>query len=142
MLLDLWLLLAGNLEASEAVLISIVAGFAVDYVVHLSHSYALASGDTLERITTAYGEMGISVLNGMVTSVCASIPLFICQLTFFRKFGTFMFLTIAFSWLFANFAFMSALAQLKLPVRTCTFNKASQAESSEAKWGEREQQCH
>ena len=131
-----------ELGSTEAVLISIVAGFAVDYVVHLSHSYALASGDTLERIVTAYGEMGISVLNGMITSVFASIPLFFCQLTFFRKFGTFMFLTIGFSWLFANFAFMSALAQLKLPVRTCTFNKASQAESAEAKWGEREQQCH
>lgn len=106
-----------KLGSTESVLISIVAGFSVDYVVHLSHAYAQAKGGTFERLTTAFGEMGISVLNGMVTSLGASVPLFFCQLTFFSKFGTFMFLTIMFSWLFANLGFMSLLAQFKLPVR-------------------------
>jgi protein dispatched 1 len=109
-------LLGWTLGSTESVLISIVSGFAVDYVVHLSHSYAQAYGSSGARVETAFGEMGISVLHGMVTSVGASIPLFLCQLTFFRKFGTFMFLTISFSWLFANFVFMSALAQFKLRV--------------------------
>lgn len=107
-----------ELGSTESVLISIIAGFAVDYVVHLAHSYASANGNTMERIAMAYGEMGISVLNGMITSVTASIPLFFCELTFFRKFGTFMFLTITFSWLFSNFAFMSVLAQLKIPIKS------------------------
>ena len=62
-------------------------------------------------------QLGISVFNGMITSVVASVPLFFCQLQFFAKFGTFLCLTIAFSWVFANFGFMSLLAQLKLPVR-------------------------
>jgi len=85
--------------------------------------------------------MGISVLNGMVTSVAASLPLFFCQLQFFAKlyvFGVFIFnfeiffsypfnfpffsglflcFTIAFSWIFANFGFMSILAQFKIPLK-------------------------
>jgi len=104
------------LGSIESVLISIIAGFSVDYVVHLAHAYESADGDTNERVTSAFGDMGISVLNGMVTSVAASIPLFFCQLQFFSKFGTFLCLTIAFSWVFANFIFMSALAQAKFPI--------------------------
>jgi protein dispatched 1 len=109
-------LIGMKLGTIESVLISIVVGFAVDYVVHLSHSYAEAYGNSDARMLTAFSEMGISVLHGMVTSIGASLPLFLCQLTFFRKFGTFMFLTISFSWLFANFVFMGALAQFRLRV--------------------------
>ena len=86
-------------------------------VVHLAHAYESAEGDTSERLEAAFGDMGISVLNGMVTSVAASLPLFFCQLQFFAKFGTFLCLTIAFSWIFANFGFMSILAQFKIPLK-------------------------
>merc|ERR1711935_113254 len=87
--------------------------------VHLAHAYERAShAETVQdRIRAAFGEMGISVFNGMATSVGASIPLFFCQLQFFKKFGTFLCLTIAFSWLFANFAFMTLLGQAKIPVQ-------------------------
>lgn len=110
-------MLGWNLGSIESILIGIIAGFSVDYVVHLAHAYETASGDTNERLSEAFGDMGISVLNGMVTSVAASIPLFFCQLQFFSKFGTFLCLTIAFSWIFANFAFMSVLAQFKIPIK-------------------------
>ena len=110
-------MLGWNLGSIESVLISSIAGFSVDYVVHLAHAYEAADGDTYERVTAAFGDMGISVLNGMVTSVAASIPLFFCQLQFFAKFGTFLCLTIAFSWIFANFIFMSVLAQLRIPIK-------------------------
>merc|ERR1712176_1546960 len=111
------LVMAGwDLGTTESILISIIAGFSVDYVVHLAHAYKVASGSTQNRIQTAFGTMGISVLNGMITSVGASIPLFFCEIQFFLKFGTFLFLTIGFSWLFANFGFMSVLAQLGLPI--------------------------
>jgi len=108
-------MLGWSLGSIESILISITAGFAVDYVVHLAHAYERAKGDTYTRITTAFGEMGISVLSGMVTSVGASIPLFLCQLQFFKKFGTFICLTIAFSWIFANFFFVS------LPLVSCFY---------------------
>lgn len=110
-------MLGWSLGSIESILIGIIAGFSVDYVVHLAHAYETARGDTAERVQAAFGDMGISVLNGMITSVGASIPLFFCQLTFFAKFGTFLCLTIAFSWIFANFAFMSILAQFKIPIK-------------------------
>mmetsp|Transcript_4274 Transcript_4274/g.5600 ORF Transcript_4274/g.5600 Transcript_4274/m.5600 type:complete len:232 (+) Transcript_4274:602-1297(+) len=105
------------LGSIESTLIGIIAGFSVDYVVHLAHAYEIAKGDTNARVTEAFSDLGISVFNGMITSVVASIPLFFCQLQFFAKFGTFLCLTIAFSWIFANFGFMSLLAQLKIPLK-------------------------
>jgi len=106
-----------KLGSIESILIGITAGFSVDYVVHLAHAYEIADGDTYERVEEAFADLGISVFNGMVTSVAASIPLFFCQLQFFAKFGTFLCLTIAYSWIFANFGFMSLLAGLKLPIK-------------------------
>ena len=110
-------MLGWSLGSIESILIAIIAGFSVDYVVHLAHAYEIAKGDTYQRITEAFGDLGISVFNGMITSVVASIPLFFCQLQFFAKFGTFLCLTIAFSWIFANFGFMSVLAQLRIPLK-------------------------
>merc|ERR1712164_77576 len=110
-------ILGWELGSIESILIAVIAGFSVDYVVHLAHSYESADGDADGRVRAAFGDMGISVLNGMITSVAASIPLFFCQLTFFAKFGTFLCLAIAFSWIFANFGFMTVLAQLKLPIK-------------------------
>merc|ERR1712176_423099 len=95
------------LGSIERTLIGIIAGFSLDYVVHLAHSYVIAGGDPDSRVAEAFGDLGVSVFNGMITSVVASIPLFFCQLQFFAKFGTFLCLTIAYSWIFANFGFMS-----------------------------------
>mmetsp|Transcript_29797 Transcript_29797/g.54761 ORF Transcript_29797/g.54761 Transcript_29797/m.54761 type:complete len:1140 (-) Transcript_29797:156-3575(-) len=110
-------MLGWTLGSIESTLIGIIAGFSVDYVVHLAHAYEIAKGDTYDRITEAFSDLGISVFNGMITSVAASIPLFFCQLQFFAKFGTFLCLTIAYSWIFANFGFMTLLAQLKIPLK-------------------------
>jgi len=99
-----------NLGTVEAILISILAGFSVDYVVHLAHAYSHNYGTREERIVATFSEMGSPVFSGMCTSVLASLPLFACNLQFFSKFGTFLCLTIAFSWIFANFGFMSILA--------------------------------
>jgi hypothetical protein len=77
-----------TLGTNESILVSILAGFSVDYVVHLAHAYVHAEGDVQERTKEAFGDMGISVFSGMLTSVVASIPLFMCTLTFFAKFGT------------------------------------------------------
>ena len=112
-----------QLGSIEAILIAIVTGFSVDYVVHLAHAYERANAITTQsRLRAAFGEMGISVLNGMMTSVGASIPLFFCQLQFFSKFGTFMCLMIAFSWLFANFLFMGLLATFQIPIKRRGWN--------------------
>ena len=100
------------LGSVEAILISILAGFSVDYVVHLAHAYSHNYGSRETRVIETFSEMGSPVFSGMCTSVLASLPLFGCQLQFFFKFGTFLCLTIGFSWLFANFGFMSILATI------------------------------
>jgi len=105
-----------KLGTIEAILIAILAGFSVDYVIHLAHAYVHSKGTTDERIIEAYSTMGISVFSGALTSVVASIPLFFCTLTFFAKFGTFLCLTIVLSWTFANFGFMALLAQFQIPM--------------------------
>lgn len=115
-------LIGWDLGSIESTVIGITAGFAVDYVVHLAHAYTTADGDTENRVIEAFSDLGISVFNGMVTSVGASIPLFLCQLQFFKKFGIFICLTIAFSWVFANFAFMSLIAQLKIRIKKGKFS--------------------
>lgn len=109
-------MLGWTLGTIEAILISILAGFSVDYVIHLAHAYNHAEGSVDERVIAAYGDMGISVFSGMLTSVVASIPLFFCTLTFFAKFGTFLCLTITLSWIFANFGFMCLIASFKIPM--------------------------
>jgi len=107
-------MLGFTLGTTEAILLSILAGFSVDYVIHLAHAYNHATGDVSERIKAAYGNMGISVFSGMLTSIIASIPLFFCTITFFEIFGTFLCLTIAFSWIFANLGFMLLIATFKV----------------------------
>jgi len=87
-----------SLGTVEAILISILAGFSVDYVVHLAHAFSHNYGTVEERIVATFSEMGSPVFSGMCTSVLASLPLFLCNLQFFAKFGTFLCLTIAFSW--------------------------------------------
>eukprot|EP00551_Chaetoceros_affinis_P010007 CAMPEP_0203669662 /NCGR_PEP_ID=MMETSP0090-20130426/5962_1 /ASSEMBLY_ACC=CAM_ASM_001088 /TAXON_ID=426623 /ORGANISM="Chaetoceros affinis, Strain CCMP159" /LENGTH=1171 /DNA_ID=CAMNT_0050534389 /DNA_START=203 /DNA_END=3718 /DNA_ORIENTATION=- len=109
-------MLGWTLGVIEAILLSILAGFSVDYVIHLAHAYVEAEGDTAKRVKEAFSDMGTSVFSGMLTSVVASIPLFFCTLTFFAKFGTFLCLTIALSWIFANFGFMSLLVTFRVPM--------------------------
>jgi len=109
-------MLGWTLGVIEAILVSILAGFSVDYTIHLAHAYVHAEGSTEDRIKEAFSEMGVTVFSGMFTSIVASIPLFFCTLTFFAKFGTFLCLTISLSWIFANFGLMSMLAQFKIPM--------------------------
>ena len=106
-------MLGWTLGTTESILICVLAGFSVDYVVHLAHAFVVSkSRDNADKIRDAFGDMGMSVFNGMATSVIASVPLFLCTLVFFVKFGTFLCLTIVFSWVFANLGFLSCLAQI------------------------------
>lgn len=111
--LALMVAIGWQLGTIESINLTILAGFSVDYVVHLAHAYVQSHSELREdRVHDAVAEMGISVLSGMVTSVGASLLLFACQLQFFAKFGGFLCSTIAFSWLWANFFFLSALAAI------------------------------
>merc|ERR1719473_1867335 len=102
-----------ELGVIEAICLTILAGFSVDYVVHLAHAYMDAghAATREDRVRRTFEDIGISVFSGMITSVTAAQPLFACTLQFFAKFGGFLCFTVFFSWCFANFFFMACLAE-------------------------------
>lgn len=103
--------LGWELGTIESICLTILAGFSVDYVVHLAHAYVHAEKDQrAEKVRSALDEIGVSVLAGMVTSASAAIALMFCQLQFFHKFGVFLILTVLLSWLWANMGFLAAMA--------------------------------
>lgn len=82
-----------QLGSAESLSMMILTGFAVDYVVHLSHAYMDSHSATrMERTHDALRDLGISVFWGMLTSVVSSGVLANLQLQFFSKFGTFFLL--------------------------------------------------
>jgi len=102
-----------ELGASEAICLMTLTGFAVDYVVHLSHSYMESTSHSpLERTHDALRDMGISVFWGMLTSFVAALALASCQLQFLSKFGYFFLLTITFAYLWAVLFLMPLLATI------------------------------
>ena len=123
-------MLGWELGTMESILVGILSGFSIDYIVHLAQEYESKTDDgdgdndddnntsTDKRITKTLNTLGISLFNGMLTSVVASLPLIIfCRLQFFVKFGIFFMVTIVFAWFFANFFFMSLLAMFQIPVK-------------------------
>merc|ERR1712017_34289 len=91
--------------------LTILAGFSVDYVVHLAHAFVHAEQkERSDKVKSALDEIGVSVLAGMLTSASAAVALMFCQLQFFHKFGVFLILTVLLSWLWANLGFLAAMA--------------------------------
>jgi len=103
--------LAGyELGTITSICITILAGFAVDYVVHLAHAYNHSTKPTRdEKVQEAFEVIGVSVLSGMVTSVLAAGVLVTCSLQFFAKFGFFLIVTVMAAWVWSNFFFMSLM---------------------------------
>ncbi|GMH55303.1 hypothetical protein TrLO_g5119 [Triparma laevis f. longispina] len=115
-----------TLGTITSILISILAGFSVDYVVHLAHAFVTTPGDKETRVRGAFADMGVSVMSGMLTSILASLPLFLCKIKFFASFGIFLCATIAFSWTYANLMFMGLLATFD--VMKFSFGKGGKVE--------------
>lgn len=71
------MVLAGwEFGVSESIGIVGLIGFSVDYVVHLANHYVESvKRDRHSRIQEAYGEMGISILGGAITSFGSAVPL-------------------------------------------------------------------
>merc|ERR1711918_157843 len=103
--------LGWELGTVESICLTILAGFSVDYVVHLAHAYVHAEkNERSDKVRSALDEIGVSVLGGMLTSASAAVALMLCQLQFFYKFGVFLILTVSISWIWANVAFMASMA--------------------------------
>jgi len=96
-----------------SICITILAGFAVDYVVHFAHAYNHAEAETRsQKCQEAFDMIGVSVLSGMVTSVLAALALLTCSLQFFAKFGFFLICTVVWAWLWGNCFFMCLMRLL------------------------------
>merc|ERR1712193_182134 len=105
--------LGWELGTIESICLTILAGFSVDYVVHLAHAFVHAEQkERSDKVRSALDEIGVSVLAGMVTSASAAVALMVCQLQFFHKFGVFLILTVSISWIWANVGFLSSMALL------------------------------
>jgi len=111
--LGLWPLIQWDLDIYNIIFLIMSVGLAVDYTVHLLHAYNESQEEKrADRTKAALGEMGITVFSGAVTTLMAAFPLFFCQSTFFKRFGTFVFLTIGFSILLALFLLIPLLLLL------------------------------
>jgi len=100
-----------ELGSAESLAMMTLTGFAVDYVVHLSHSYMESlHGSPVDRVHDALRSLGISVFWGMLTSLVAAFVLSTLQLQFFSKFGVFFLYTIVCSYLWSVLFLMPMLA--------------------------------
>jgi predicted RND superfamily exporter protein len=99
-----------QLGTITSICITLLAGFSVDYVVHLAHAFEHSPAPTrAEKFQDAMAEMGVAVFSGMLTSGLAAATLFLCQLQFFSKFGFFLLVTVVASWIMASCFFMTIL---------------------------------
>ena len=107
-----FVMIGWELGNMESICLVILAGFCVDYIVHLTHAFMESEdkSDRNERVHDAMKHMGVSVISGCITSLGAAAPLFFCSLQFFKIFGTFFFATILLAWTWANFFLMPLLA--------------------------------
>lgn len=104
-----------ELGSCESVGVVVCVGFAVDYVVHLASHYIHSKYKTRnERIKEALRELGISILSGSLTTIGATVTLYICTLVMFTKFATFVVATIFFSIIY-SLGFFAALCQIMGP---------------------------
>jgi len=102
-----------QLGSNESLCVMVLPGFAVDYVVHLSHAYMEShSQSRVERVGDALRDLGISVFWGMCTSILAATALAGCSIQSLSKFGVFFALTIAYSYLWSVLFLMPLLATI------------------------------
>jgi predicted RND superfamily exporter protein len=87
----------------EAIGLIIVVGLAVDYSVHICHSYNETrfidgvAATRFQKTQHALTEMGVSVVSGAATTFLASLFLIPAMFAFYYVFGMFMLITVIFS---------------------------------------------
>mmetsp|Transcript_7171 Transcript_7171/g.18574 ORF Transcript_7171/g.18574 Transcript_7171/m.18574 type:complete len:1510 (-) Transcript_7171:264-4793(-) len=93
----------------ESINLVMVPGLSVDYVAHLAEAYVRSVHKTRAgRVRDMLTQVGVSVISGAISTLGATFFLFFPQITFFAKFGQFIFATILFS-LFISLTFFSAI---------------------------------
>merc|ERR1719337_131129 len=95
-------LCGGMIAIAGWALVIIVVGLAVDYSVHICHSYNEARfiegkpATRFQKTEHALTEMGVSFVSGAVTTFLASLFLVPAAFAFYYVFGIFMLMTVIF----------------------------------------------
>eukprot|EP01125_Pyxidicula_operculata_P012897 TRINITY_DN424_c1_g2_i1.p1 TRINITY_DN424_c1_g2~~TRINITY_DN424_c1_g2_i1.p1 ORF type:complete len:159 (+),score=23.34 TRINITY_DN424_c1_g2_i1:277-753(+) len=114
----------------ESVAFTIVVGLSVDYSVHLVISYLnklYKYGDNndvytpsrFDLVKMSVAEIGSSIISGALTTSSSVIALLFCQISFFFKFGAFVFTNILLSFI-ATFTFLLVFLLVAGPQRKST----------------------
>ena len=103
-----------KMDIFEAVCITILVGFSVDYTVHLGVAYVEApqhlDADRKARTLHAVSTLGISITGGAASTAAACLFLFPATILFLPKFGQFMLTAIVVAFVFAMGLFSALLA--------------------------------
>eukprot|EP01060_Flectonema_neradi_P005178 TRINITY_DN13434_c0_g1_i1.p1 TRINITY_DN13434_c0_g1~~TRINITY_DN13434_c0_g1_i1.p1 ORF type:complete len:934 (+),score=153.99 TRINITY_DN13434_c0_g1_i1:447-3248(+) len=104
-------LLGWKLGVLESIGLVMVPGLSVDFVAHLAEGYVEShQTERIGRVRDMLGRVAISVVSGAISTLGASIFLFLPTIIFFNKFGIMMFMTIGFSLFWALVFFPAILA--------------------------------
>jgi predicted RND superfamily exporter protein len=91
----MWPILGWDLDIYNVIFLIMAVGLSVDYTVHLLHAFNESPAESCEeRAKDALTSMGMTVFSGAVTTLLAALPLTLCQSTFFKRFGIFVFIII------------------------------------------------
>lgn len=98
-----------NLGILEGICCVLIVGFSVDFTIHLADSYVESEETTrYDKVREALGTTGISIISGSISTLLATFPMLFATISFFSKFGIFMFVTMFLSTAF-SLGFMAAL---------------------------------
>ena len=97
----------------EGLAVGIAAGMAVDYLLHLAHSFAEQPHEHREdRVRGALKDMGISIVSGCGTTVGACSALLLCDMAWFSRFGKFLFFIVFWAFVTSMSGLMALFAAL------------------------------
>lgn len=106
--------LGWKLDFLVAVVGVIVIGFSVDYVLHLGHMLGEARVERgihsrVAKVKFSLDNMGVTVLNGAITTAGSGASMFLCTLQGFRSMGIMIFTVVLTSLVFSLFLFIPAM---------------------------------
>jgi hypothetical protein len=89
-----------------------IQGMAVDYLLHLVHSYKQQKeGNSHDRVRAALKQLGVSVTSGMITTFMACIALVLTNMLWFKLFGYFIMMVTVSAFVISIVGLMALLAE-------------------------------
>eukprot|EP00041_Stephanoeca_diplocostata_P025695 m.678196 g.678196 ORF g.678196 m.678196 type:complete len:1033 (+) comp22804_c1_seq2:366-3464(+) len=98
-----------EISVIESICLTILVGLSVDFTIHLANSWQVSSSHKhrILRLKSTVLEIGISVVAAASTTFLACVPLFLCYIIFYNRFGLFIALTVLWSIIYSFGFFLS-----------------------------------